>query len=80
MPWQAGTDLAFGSDWPVAPSSPLLGIYAAIHRRGPEEPFGSGFHLSESLTAEEALLASTRDAAKASGLLDSLGTLRYELL
>ncbi|KAK9812330.1 hypothetical protein WJX73_002814 [Symbiochloris irregularis] len=72
---EAGADLAFGSDWPVAPASPLLGVYAAIHRRRPDEPFGSGFHLGESLTAEEALLASTREAAKASGLLDSLGTL-----
>lgn len=73
---QAGTDLVFGSDWPVAPSSPLLGVYAAIHRRSPDEAFGSGFHMSESLTADEALVASTRDAATASGLQDSLGTLR----
>ena len=29
----AGATLAFGSDWDVAPMSPLLGIYAAVTRR-----------------------------------------------
>jgi len=29
---QAGAPLAFGSDWPVAPLSPILGIYAAATR------------------------------------------------
>ena len=28
----AGAQLAFGSDWPVAPLSPMLGIYAAVTR------------------------------------------------
>ena len=29
----AGTVLAFGSDWPVAPMVPLMGIYGAVTRR-----------------------------------------------
>ena len=28
----AGASLAFGSDWFVAPPSPLIGIHAATHR------------------------------------------------
>jgi predicted amidohydrolase YtcJ len=29
----SGATLAFGSDWPVAPLNPLMGIYAAVTRR-----------------------------------------------
>ncbi|KKO06342.1 hypothetical protein LCGC14_0067610 [marine sediment metagenome] len=29
----ANTTLVFGSDWPVAPASPIYGIYAAVTRR-----------------------------------------------
>ncbi|MBV8820658.1 MAG: amidohydrolase, partial [Acidobacteriaceae bacterium] len=29
----AGATLAFGSDWPVAPMNPLMGIYGAVTRR-----------------------------------------------
>jgi predicted amidohydrolase YtcJ len=52
----AGVTLAFGSDAPVAPLDPWLAMAAAVHRSGDErEPW----HPEESLSAAEALAAST---------------------
>lgn len=76
--WQAGTALAFGSDWPVAPPDALMGMYAAVHRRNPEEPIAAAFHMQESLSGKQALQASTLDAARSAGLDARLGSLRCE--
>jgi predicted amidohydrolase YtcJ len=51
----AGAVLALGSDAPVAPLDPWIGIAAAVHRtRGDREPW----HPEQAITLEEALLAS----------------------
>ena len=58
--------LAFGSDWFVAPPTPLEGIYAAVTRRTLDGAHPSGWHPEQRITVEEALRAYTSDAAYAS--------------
>ncbi|MEO7083752.1 MAG: amidohydrolase [Gemmatimonadaceae bacterium] len=62
----AGARVAFGSDWPVAPPSPLEGIYAAVTRRTLDGKNPDGWIPSQKITVEQALRAYTRDAAYAS--------------
>lgn len=62
----SGARLAFGSDWFVAPPTPLEGIYAAVTRRTADGKHPQGWTAAEKITAEEALVAYTRDAAYAS--------------
>ncbi len=61
----AGVPLAFGSDWPVAPLSPILGIYAAVTRATVDGKHPEGWFPEQRLTVEEALRAYTRGAAYA---------------
>ena len=58
--------MAFGSDWYVAPPTPLEGIYAAVTRRTLDDKNPGGWIPEEKLTVEEALRAYTIDAAYAS--------------
>jgi hypothetical protein len=71
----AGARVAFGSDWFVAPPTPLEGIYAAVTRRTLDEANPSGWVPAQKITVEEALRAYTRDAAFASYEEDVKGTL-----
>ena len=57
--------LAFGSDWFVAPASPLEGIYAAVTRRTIDGKTPRGWIPEQKITVEEALRAYTREAAYA---------------
>src|SRR5579862_3277646 len=59
----AGVPLAFGSDWPVAPLSPILGIYAAVTRATLDGKYPEGWFPEQRLTVEEALRAYTQGAA-----------------
>jgi hypothetical protein len=59
----AGAPLAFGSDWPVAPLDPLLGIYAAVTRATLDAKHPDGWFPEEELTVEEALRAYTAGSA-----------------
>lgn len=59
----AGAPLAFGSDWPVAPLDPLLGIYAAVTRATLDGKHPNGWFPEEKLTVEEALRAYTAGGA-----------------
>ncbi len=61
----AGTVLAFGSDWPVAPPTPLEGLYAAVTRRTLDGKNPQGWVPAQKITLEEALTAYTRGAAYA---------------
>ena len=62
----ATTTLAFGSDWAVAPASPLLGIYAATTRRTLDGKNPNGWVPEQKIAVEDALLAYTKNAAYAS--------------
>jgi predicted amidohydrolase YtcJ len=71
----AGARLAFGSDWFVAPATPLEGIYAAVTRCTLDGAHPGGWHPEQRITVEEALRAYTRDAAFASFEETDKGTL-----
>ncbi len=57
--------LAFGSDWYVAPPTPLEGIYAGVTRRTLDDRNPGGWIPHEKITVEEALRAYTSGAAYA---------------
>jgi hypothetical protein len=62
----AGARLAFGSDWYVAPPTPLEGIYAAVTRRTLDDQHPDGWVPEQKITVEEALRAYTSGGAYAS--------------
>jgi predicted amidohydrolase YtcJ len=62
----AGATLAFGSDWDVAPMSPLMGIYAAATRRTLDGKHPEGWVPEQKITVEEAVRAYTMGSAYAS--------------
>src|SRR5207237_9038581 len=70
-----GARLAFGSDWFVAPPTPLEGIYAAVTRRTLDGKNPNGWVPQQKIKVEEALRAYTIDAAYAGFSEKSLGSL-----
>ena len=70
-----GTHLSFGSDWAVAPASPILGIYAAVTRRTLDDKNPDGWVPEQKINVEQALLAYTKNAAYASFEEQIKGTL-----
>jgi predicted amidohydrolase YtcJ len=72
----AGTRLAFGSDWPVAPADPILGIYAAVTRRTLDGKNPGGWIPEQKISVAEALRAYTRDNAYAVFAEGSRGMLK----
>jgi len=62
----AGANLVFGSDWYVAPPSPLWGIYAAITRRTLDDKNPDGWVPEQKISVEEALKCYTISPAYAS--------------
>jgi len=71
----SGARLAFGSDWFVAPPTPVEGIFAAVTRRTLDGKNPNGWVPQQKITLEEALRAYTIDAAYAGFGEDSLGSL-----
>lgn len=73
---EAGARLAFGSDAPVEPFDPLLGIYAAVTRRRPDHtPHPDGWFPEGRLDMETTLRGFTQGPAYAAGLERDLGML-----
>jgi len=62
----SGATLAFGSDWPVAPMDPIMGIYAAVTRSTLDGKRPDGWIPEQKITAAEALTAFTMGSAFAS--------------
>ncbi|HYO68397.1 MAG TPA: amidohydrolase, partial [Archangium sp.] len=67
--------LAFGSDWYVAPPTPLEGIYAAVTRRTLDDKNPGGWVPEQRIGVEDALRAYTLGGAHASFEEQEKGTL-----
>jgi len=76
----AGALPAFGSDWSVAPASPILGIHAALSRQTLDGAHPDGWVPEEKITVPESLAAYTRNGAYASFEEDRKGRLAPGLL
>ena len=75
-----GATLAFGSDWFVAPPTPLVAIYAAVTRRTLDDRHPDGWVPEQKITVEQALRAHTSGAAKAGFMERDVGTLAPGML
>lgn len=69
-----GTSLAFGSDAPVAPLNPMLGIHAAVTRQDATNQPAGGWYPAERLTVAEAIEGYTLGPARLSGKADRFGS------
>ena len=67
--------LALGSDWPVAPLNPLLGIYAAVTRATLDGKNPDGWVPAQKITVEEAVRGYTAGSAYAEFSEGGKGTL-----
>ena len=71
-----GAQLAFGSDWFVAPPTPIEGIYAAVTRRTLDGQNPAGWVPEQKISVEEALRAYTTGASFAGFSEKSVGSLQ----
>jgi predicted amidohydrolase YtcJ len=71
----AGTVLAFGSDWFVAPIDPMAGIYAATTRRTLDGKNPNGWFPEQKLTVQQAVHAYTVGSAYAESQDDIKGSI-----
>lgn len=71
----AGAKLVFGSDWSVAPLSPLMGIYAAVTRETLDGKNPHGWVPEQKISLEEAVRAYTSSGAYAEFAEREKGTL-----
>lgn len=76
----AGAHVAFGSDWSVAPATPIEGIYAAVTRRTLDGANPDGWVPQQKISVEQALHAYTTEAAYASFDEGSKGMLKTGML
>lgn len=72
--------LAFGSDWFVAPPTPLMGIYGAVTRRTLDEKRPGGWVPEQKITVEQALRAYTAGGAYAGFAEGKRGVIRTGML
>lgn len=71
----SGAQVAFGSDWPVAPLDPLTGVYAAVTRRTIDGANPDGWLPDQKIGVEQALSAYTRGNAYSGFMEDRTGIL-----
>jgi predicted amidohydrolase YtcJ len=76
----AGARVSFGSDWSVAPATPIEGIYAAVTRRTLDGANPDGWIPQQKVTVEQALHAYTTAGAYASFEEDIKGMLKPGML
>ncbi|GAA4986441.1 amidohydrolase [Yinghuangia aomiensis] len=68
-----GATVVLGSDWPIGPGDPRVGLADCQLRRPVEEPDTQPVQPGQALTAREAYAGMTAAAAHAAGAADSLG-------
>jgi predicted amidohydrolase YtcJ len=61
-----GVHVAFGTDWPVEPINPYLGLYAAVTRQSTEGDPAGGWWPQERLSIADAIRCYTAESAYAS--------------
>ena len=71
----AGVHLNFGSDWPVAPLDPLLGIDAAVNRQTLDGKNPGGWFPEQKISVAEAIRAYTLENAYAAFMEDRTGSI-----
>lgn len=71
----AGLHCAGGSDAPIEPVDPLLGIHAAVTRTRPEEKPHNGYLPEQKLTVKEAINLFTKGSAYAEQTVELKGTI-----
>ena len=76
----SGAHVAFGSDWFVAPASPLEGIYAAVTRRTIDGRNPDGWVPEQKISVQQALRAYTYEGAYAAFEEDIKGALKPGML
>jgi predicted amidohydrolase YtcJ len=76
----AGAIQAFGSDYPVFPMDPVLGVYTAVTRQLPDGSPALGWYPQHRISAEAALRHYTADAAFAAYRERELGVLKAGML
>lgn len=59
----SGAVIAFGSDWPVSSSNPILGIATAVTRQTADTKPEGGWMIEQAITAEEALISYSSSVA-----------------
>lgn len=77
---QARAPLAFGSDYPVFPMDPMLGIYTAVTRQLPDGSPTGGWYPENRIALDTALRHYTRGSAYASHREHELGMLAEGML
>lgn len=77
---ESGAHVSFGSDWFVAPATPIEGIYAAVTRRTLDDANPDGWVPEQKITVEQALHSYTYEGAYASFEEDRKGTLKPGML
>lgn len=72
----AGSHLAFGSDWFVAPPVPMMGVYAATTRQTLDGKNPDGWVPEQKISISDALSAYTEGAAYAAFQENILGSIK----
>lgn len=75
---KSGVRMTFGSDWTVAPLSPILGIYAAVTRETLDGQNPDGWFPEQKISVEDALKAYTVNNAYAGFQEDKTGMLKKD--
>ena len=79
-PWKsllnAGTKIAFGTDYSVEPLNPMEGLYAAVTRKDRMGEEGDGWFPEEKLSMEEAIRLYTLGSAYAQFMEDRKGKIK----
>ena len=71
----AGAHMGFGSDWPVAPLDPILGIDAAVNRQTLDGKNADGWFPEQKITVKEAIRAYTLENAYAAFMEGKTGSI-----